>query len=81
MRFNHLLGCCGANAKVEDLIDKNSRTWWKSDLIDDIFFEHEAKGIKGLPLSPIAVEDKLIWRCTAPTENSQSEAHATLRWK
>lgn len=53
------IGVLGENAKVEDLVDNSSRSW-KTDLVDEIFFEHEAKIIKGIPLSPIVAEDKMI---------------------
>jgi hypothetical protein len=51
------------HARVSTLIDHNSRRW-KVELISRIFLEDEAKIINSIPLSPLPVEDRIIWRGT-----------------
>lgn len=51
------------DAQVANLIDQDTKTW-NGDLIATIFHEDEAKVIKGIPLSPLQLWDRLIWRCT-----------------
>jgi hypothetical protein len=46
-------------AKVEDLIDRNQMCW-KEQIIEDSFFEEEAKAILNIPLSPMLPKDRVI---------------------
>jgi hypothetical protein len=50
-------------AYVSDLIDQTTRTW-NTGLISEVFLEEEAELIRSIPLSPLPVEDRLIWRGT-----------------
>jgi hypothetical protein len=52
-----------ANAKVAELIDAESYGWNRS-LISSIFTKEESQAILNIPLSPILLMDKLIWRGT-----------------
>ena len=47
-------------ARVCDIIDQGSFTW-KASLIDQMFLPHEAKLIKGIPLSSQGGLDKQVW--------------------
>jgi hypothetical protein len=51
------------NARVSVLIDQNTRTW-NVGLISEVFLEDEAELICSIPLSPLPVEDRIIWRGT-----------------
>ena len=48
------------DARVCDIIDQDSHTW-RAGLIDQNFLPHEAKLIKGIPLSWQTVSDKQVW--------------------
>jgi hypothetical protein len=50
-------------ACVSELINQTTRTW-NTGLISEIFLEEEAELIRSIPLSPLPVEDRLIWRGT-----------------
>lgn len=45
---------------VHELIDEDMRCW-KNDVIDQVFLSHEAETIKGIPLSSMVSDDKLVW--------------------
>jgi hypothetical protein len=51
------------NARVSEFIDQNTRMW-KAGLISEIFLEDEAALICSIPLSPLPVEDRIIWQGT-----------------
>jgi hypothetical protein len=51
------------NARVSVLIDQNTRMW-NVGLILEVFLEDEAELICSKPLSPLPVEDRIIWRGT-----------------
>jgi hypothetical protein len=53
----------GEDVKVAELIDQDTKGW-NVQLVNAIFNADEAKVIQGIPLSPIPVPDRLIWRCT-----------------
>jgi len=48
------------NARVADLIDCDLG-WWNVDLLRVIFNPEEAEVIRGLVLSPLKQNDKLVW--------------------
>lgn len=48
---------------MSELIDQDSRKW-NDGLISMIFLEDEAKIIRGIPISPLPSEDRIIWRGT-----------------
>jgi hypothetical protein len=54
----------GEDVRVANLIDDDTK-FWNTQLLDTMFSPEEAKVIKGIPISPIQVKDRLIWRCTS----------------
>ena len=48
------------DTRVQELIDISTVSW-KSSIVDTLFLPHEAKVIKGIPLSSRFPADKLIW--------------------
>jgi hypothetical protein len=62
------------NSKVSDLIDQESRRW-KVEFIHTEFMEEEANTILGIPLNPLLLKDKLIWRGTLTGEFSVRSAY------
>ena len=59
-------------ARVCDIIDQGSFTW-KASLIDQNFLSHEAKLIKGIPLSLQGGLDKQVW---LPSNNGAFTTHS-----
>jgi hypothetical protein len=53
----------GKHARVAELIDQDTKGY-NTQLLNTIFLADAAKVIQGIPLSPIQVSDKQIWRCT-----------------
>lgn len=51
------------NSIVSELINKESGEW-NEQLIDEIFWPHEAASIKSIPLGSAQNSDKLIWHHT-----------------
>lgn len=55
-----------------------SQDWasWNSQVADAIFLPHEAKLIKGIPISMHLPEDKLVWAATSNGLFSVSSAYS-----
>jgi hypothetical protein len=53
----------GTTNFVSDLIDPLSKSW-RPELIDNLFFPHEAQVIQSIPISSRLPHDKLIWSAT-----------------
>jgi hypothetical protein len=48
------------NSTISCLVDPASKGW-NLGLINDLFFEEEAKAISNIPLSPTLLQDRLVW--------------------
>lgn len=53
-----------SNAKVQELIDSDTRTW-RADMLKDIFSREEVDLIAQIPISLGNSSDTLIWRDTS----------------
>lgn len=51
------------NAKVDNLLLPSS-TEWNMDLLQTLFSADEVVLISNICLSPLASDDRLVWRCT-----------------
>jgi hypothetical protein len=54
----------GEDARVAELIDQDTK-FWNTQLVETIFNAEKARVIKGIPLIPVEVPDRLRWRCIA----------------
>lgn len=62
------------DSRVSKLIDYQNGTW-KSELVRQIFFEHEADSILAIPLIPSFPHDSRIWAYTASGRFSVASAY------
>lgn len=46
------------------LVDETARKW-RVNILEELFFPHETKLIRAIPLSKLPSEDKLIWHGNA----------------
>lgn len=60
-RERSLITVLSRNAKVKDLIDLDTSSWYKG-LIYQMFSQEEAYVICGLPISYLDARDKLVWQ-------------------
>ena len=62
------------NALVRELIDRDTKRW-NISLIEQHFSKEEVETILNIPLSPLLLIDRLIWRCTKNGEFSMRSAY------
>ena len=62
------------DTRVSELIDQNSASW-KVNVLDVLFFPHEANVIKGIPISSSLPLDKMIWNATPNGKYSVKSAY------